>query len=427
MTGAEVDAAYPGRVRAAGGAASRSTGCGIEDLDDLAKRVAAGVRRRGRPGRAAARSSSVTHGGAAQVRPRRAARLAARDGRRLVRRCANCHWSELALRRAGAAGCSAQLQRRRRARSTGPTDSLTATVAGERVVSIAVTGMAAIAVVTDSTAYLPADVAADHWSDRRADHRRRSAAATASRASTSHPADVAHARCSAGASRSPRRGRRRPSSRRSTGACSTTAPTASSRCTCRRSCPAPTTPRCSPPPTSTARSRSSTAGRPAWAWASRRCPRAAAASRRSGSCRRYATPPPAAVDRTTVLFYVDSLEYLRRGGRIGAASALLGTALSVKPILHMVDGAHRRAGQGPHGQPGAGPDGRSRGRGGRRSSRSTSPCTTSVRRRGPRRSRPTLRERLGDSVEDVVRHRDRRGGRRACRPGPAVDRRAPHV
>lgn len=47
----------------------------------------------------------------------------------------------------------------------------------------------------------------------------------------------------------------------------------------------------------------------------------------------------AAVDRTTVLFYVDSLEYLRRGGRIGAAQALLGTALSVKPILHMVDGA----------------------------------------------------------------------------------------
>jgi DegV family protein with EDD domain len=46
-----------------------------------------------------------------------------------------------------------------------------------------------------------------------------------------------------------------------------------------------------------------------------------------------------AADRTTVLFYVDSLEHLRRGGRIGAASALLGTALSVKPILHMVDGS----------------------------------------------------------------------------------------
>jgi DegV family protein with EDD domain len=46
----------------------------------------------------------------------------------------------------------------------------------------------------------------------------------------------------------------------------------------------------------------------------------------------------AAVERITTLFYVDTLEYLRRGGRIGAASALLGTALSVKPILHMAGG-----------------------------------------------------------------------------------------
>ena len=38
------------------------------------------------------------------------------------------------------------------------------------------------------------------------------------------------------------------------------------------------------------------------------------------------------------LFYVDTLEHLRRGGRIGAASALLGTALAVKPLLHVVDG-----------------------------------------------------------------------------------------
>jgi DegV family protein with EDD domain len=43
--------------------------------------------------------------------------------------------------------------------------------------------------------------------------------------------------------------------------------------------------------------------------------------------------------RVSTLFYVDTLEFLRRGGRIGAAQALLGTALSVKPILHVVDGA----------------------------------------------------------------------------------------
>jgi len=46
----------------------------------------------------------------------------------------------------------------------------------------------------------------------------------------------------------------------------------------------------------------------------------------------------AAAGRTTTLFYVDTLEFLRRGGRISAASALVGTALSVKPILHVVGG-----------------------------------------------------------------------------------------
>jgi DegV family protein with EDD domain len=40
----------------------------------------------------------------------------------------------------------------------------------------------------------------------------------------------------------------------------------------------------------------------------------------------------------TSLFYVDTLEYLRRGGRIGAAAALFGGALSVKPLLKIADG-----------------------------------------------------------------------------------------
>jgi DegV family protein with EDD domain len=38
------------------------------------------------------------------------------------------------------------------------------------------------------------------------------------------------------------------------------------------------------------------------------------------------------------LFYVDTLEYLRRGGRVSAAGALLGGALAVKPLLSIVDG-----------------------------------------------------------------------------------------
>jgi DegV family protein with EDD domain len=44
-------------------------------------------------------------------------------------------------------------------------------------------------------------------------------------------------------------------------------------------------------------------------------------------------------EATVALFYVDTLEYLRRGGRIGAARALLGSALAVKPLLHLADGS----------------------------------------------------------------------------------------
>ena len=51
---------------------------------------------------------------------------------------------------------------------------------------------------------------------------------------------------------------------------------------------------------------------------------AAAAERRAAAC--------------SSLFYVDTLEYLRRGGRIGAAAALFGGALAVKPLLQIEDG-----------------------------------------------------------------------------------------
>lgn len=49
----------------------------------------------------------------------------------------------------------------------------------------------------------------------------------------------------------------------------------------------------------------------------------------------------AAVDvaaRSRVFFCVDTLEHLRRGGRVSAAGAWIGTALSVKPLLHVRDG-----------------------------------------------------------------------------------------
>jgi DegV family protein with EDD domain len=45
-----------------------------------------------------------------------------------------------------------------------------------------------------------------------------------------------------------------------------------------------------------------------------------------------------AAGKIETFFYVDTLEYLRRGGRISAASALVGTALAVKPILNVERG-----------------------------------------------------------------------------------------
>jgi DegV family protein with EDD domain len=39
-----------------------------------------------------------------------------------------------------------------------------------------------------------------------------------------------------------------------------------------------------------------------------------------------------------VLFVVDTLEYLHKGGRIGGASRFLGTALGLKPLLHLNEG-----------------------------------------------------------------------------------------
>ena len=43
-------------------------------------------------------------------------------------------------------------------------------------------------------------------------------------------------------------------------------------------------------------------------------------------------------ERTYVVFVVPTLEYLRRGGRIGGAQAFLGSILSLKPVLHVQDG-----------------------------------------------------------------------------------------
>jgi len=57
-----------------------------------------------------------------------------------------------------------------------------------------------------------------------------------------------------------------------------------------------------------------------------------------GSVEEAAAAARSRADLATSLFYVDTLEYLRRGGRIGAAAALLGGALAVKPLLRIEEG-----------------------------------------------------------------------------------------
>ncbi|NDJ77644.1 MAG: DegV family protein [Chloroflexi bacterium] len=46
----------------------------------------------------------------------------------------------------------------------------------------------------------------------------------------------------------------------------------------------------------------------------------------------------ATATRSRIMFTIDSLEYLRRGGRIGNARLLLGSALSIKPVLELREG-----------------------------------------------------------------------------------------
>ena len=57
-----------------------------------------------------------------------------------------------------------------------------------------------------------------------------------------------------------------------------------------------------------------------------------------GSAEEAATAARRRAEQTVSLFYVATMEYLRRSGRVRAAAALLGSALAVKPILQVKDG-----------------------------------------------------------------------------------------
>ena len=50
-------------------------------------------------------------------------------------------------------------------------------------------------------------------------------------------------------------------------------------------------------------------------------------------------------DRIKMLATLDTLEYLRKGGRIGGAQALLGSMLSIKPVITVADGVVDTAGK----------------------------------------------------------------------------------
>lgn len=65
---------------------------------------------------------------------------------------------------------------------------------------------------------------------------------------------------------------------------------------------------------------------------------AARAARDGASAAEAAAAARATVARTRYLFVPDTLDYLRKGGRIGGASALLGSVLQIRPILTVEGG-----------------------------------------------------------------------------------------
>ena len=73
----------------------------------------------------------------------------------------------------------------------------------------------------------------------------------------------------------------------------------------------------------------------AMGWSVLTAARAAEAGESLSACRKIAEN---ACANSGLLFVVETLEFLRRGGRIGGAQALLGTALNLKPILEMREG-----------------------------------------------------------------------------------------
>ncbi|MFJ4471047.1 DegV family protein [Streptomyces sp. NPDC089424] len=65
---------------------------------------------------------------------------------------------------------------------------------------------------------------------------------------------------------------------------------------------------------------------------------AAEVARSGGTVDEAVTAAEKRASGTSAFFYVDTLDYLRRGGRIGTAQAFFGSALAVKPLLQLDGG-----------------------------------------------------------------------------------------
>jgi len=66
--------------------------------------------------------------------------------------------------------------------------------------------------------------------------------------------------------------------------------------------------------------------------------RAAQVAQQGGSLEEVVQSAHSLTGRVRVMFVVDTLEYLHKGGRIGGAKRLLGSLLAMKPLLELVDG-----------------------------------------------------------------------------------------
>ena len=71
------------------------------------------------------------------------------------------------------------------------------------------------------------------------------------------------------------------------------------------------------------------------------CARAA----RDGATSTRSSPRRDLADRTRVFGALDTLENLKKGGRVGNAKAMLATALSIKPIIEVTGGVVEEAGK----------------------------------------------------------------------------------